>query len=131
MPGAPYNLRVRRLRPSDVPAITRFLPKTLIDCQGRSIAVNGAGACEALLADGVMTGPLLTSVEDGKEIVLAVGAAVFVTDEFLLSEKSAPQPGLPERFLHSALKPATPVLSLPEICRDNERHGLNVVIVLH
>jgi len=78
-----------------------------------------------------MTGTLLTSVEDGKEIVLAVGAAVFVTDEFLLSEKSAPQPGLPERVLHSALKPGTPVLSLPEICRDNERHGLNVVIVLH
>src|SRR5687767_8617060 len=102
MPGTSSIIKSRPLRGTDIPAIARFLPNRFMNPNGRSIQFDAGAACELLLDQGVMTGTVFTKVDDGTEALLAVGGAVFVTDEYLHALKTASQPFVSERILYSA-----------------------------
>jgi hypothetical protein len=131
MPKAAPEIRLRPLRPKDVSGISQFIPDRLIAPDGSSIAFDRLAACEALLAEGGMSGIVVTAGHGSDDRIVGVGAAAFVTDDFLRSQRTGRRPGLPERVLYSAFKPDSPVLRKPAICRENERRGLNLVVVIH
>jgi hypothetical protein len=95
------------------------------------VSFDDPAACRLLPDEGGMTGVLLTTGENAGETIIALGAAVFITDDFLETQKKMPQPGAAERILASALGPNSPVLRPPAIHRLSERHGLSVAVVLH
>jgi hypothetical protein len=131
MAGTSCIIKSRPLRSADIPAIARFLPNQFMDPNGRSIQFDPGAACELLLDQGVMTGTVFAKVDDGTEALLAVGGAVFVTDEYLQALKTASQPFVSERILSSAGRSGSGLLPPGAIGRANERHGLNIVVLLH
>ena len=63
--------------------------------------------------------------------IVAFGASVFVTDQFMREAQSDPAPYLSARVIRRHLQGESPVLSLPAIRRANSGAGLNLIVLYH
>ena len=123
------RLRTERLTARAIEAAADFLPSTLIE-SGEAFDV--VAACQRLLSAKAMIGVSISRVDSGNvSTVIAVGAAVFLSDEAASDISRYPIPGALERILWSAGHgPAVP-LDAQHIDAQNAHHGLNVFVVLH
>lgn len=123
------RLRTERLTARAIEAAADFLPSTLIE-SGEAFDV--VAACQRLLSAKAMIGVSISRVDSGNvSKVIAVGAAVFLSDEAASDIARHPIPGASERILWSAGHgPAVP-LDAQQIDALNAHHGLNVFVVLH
>lgn len=129
-----YRLtRARRLAPENIGEAARFLPNRL--SEPAPVEFDAVEACRRLLASGSMIGVLVDELGEsdgtGEARVIGVGAAVFVSSDFMRDERARPQPGLSERVLWSSLGERSVALDRRAIAAQNMTSGLNVVIVLH
>jgi DNA-binding NarL/FixJ family response regulator len=125
------HFRVRRLRVGDFRSVARFIPRRSIGRDGNTVTIDGVGACERLLAAGMMLGAVVSQPNQPSESIVAFGGAVFLTDQYVRDQKTSSVPGLAERILLSAFSPVSPILDATAIERHNEKGGLNLAVLFH
>ena len=125
------NFSVRPLRAGDFRSVARFIPRHIIGRDGNAVAIDGVGACERLLAAGMMLGAAVTDPNEPNESIVALGAAVFLTEQFIQEQKTLSVPGLAERILLSVFSTASPVLDATAVERRNEKGGLHLAVLFH
>lgn len=119
-------LRVRNLRPADFNACWSI--STLANRFESGEVSQLRAAWAYLLPRDEMRGAIVEGTSKGSgPRVLAFGASVFVSDEWLLDLRRRPRPFALNRLLLEAGKPQSPILNRQEIGLYNAQGGLNLV----
>lgn len=85
-----------------------------------------------LFADGQMISAVVEDQERPPEArIVAFGATVFVTDQFMNEIQANPIPYLSVRVIHEILRDNSPILTSSSIRHANAHDGLNLLVLHH
>jgi hypothetical protein len=128
--GAPLTT-VRRLTADNVQEAAPVLRGRLTAVSSLS-AVQVITACRRLLSAMSMMGILVDAADrEGRDHVVAVGGAVFVSKRFVDEERATPRPGLADRIFASALNGEPAALPLRDIAAAAHSDGVCIAVALH
>jgi hypothetical protein len=123
------RLRVHPMRPADVNrclGLAARIPDVLR--RHGPLFEKMPSAWLKVMREGFLNSSVIEDMEGSTPKVVAWGASVFVTDDFLQSLKSAPMGWIEPELTRQVLEGRTGILSLEEIRKANSTDGLNNVV---
>jgi hypothetical protein len=124
------SIRYRPMRPSDVRECMGIIAAhPLVPARyGTSLADLGPVWLRLLASEGFAAAAVVEEEAAGKTRIPAVGASVFLSDDFLRELKAHPHFWIGPELLRRMKRGPSPLLSAKQVCEANSRGGLNVAV---